>query len=105
MIDQIEHDHLLVQVAWIGPKLTVDFIMNYRGSKPIMYMSWWPSPLGDLDNFMPLSFPACYSRKQNTSESYLCKYELHSIHKYVSRQLKKVAPLVTNVSIYCQFEN
>ncbi|KAK8378937.1 hypothetical protein O3P69_009579 [Scylla paramamosain] len=94
--EQVEKERLLVQLAWVGPNLTPQFLCFFRGEKPIMFFDWWPNSLSNLDNFMPISFPSCYS--SYSVNPYLCNYELHALKKYMWRKLRKSAkPVVEAV--------
>lgn len=86
---QVEMESLLVRLAWVGPNLSPQFLCFFRGEKPIMFFDWWPNSLSNLDNFMPVSFPSCYSAY--STSPYLCNYELHALKKYMWVSLLKSA--------------
>ncbi|KAG0710468.1 Insulin-like peptide receptor [Chionoecetes opilio] len=87
--EQVEKESLLVRLAWVGPNLTPQFLCFFRGNKPIMFFDWWPNSLSNQDNFMPVSFPSCYS--SYSVDPYLCNYELHALKKYMWKDLQKSA--------------
>lgn len=89
-------ERLLVRLAWIGPNLTPQFLCFFRGEKPIMFFDWWPNSLSNLENFMPVSFPSCYSAY--STSPYLCNYELHALKKYMWKNLLRNAKPAVEVS-------
>ena len=94
LIKQIEDEKLLVEVAWFGPDLDIDFYVKLRGQNPVMVVAWWPSTFSGLEEFKPISFPLCFNH-----EEVVCNYELHPMLKYIWTTLKKKAPIVMNVNI------
>ncbi|KAL7648141.1 UNVERIFIED_CONTAM: hypothetical protein RMT77_000042 [Armadillidium vulgare] len=87
LINQINHQQLLVQVAWIGQNLTPQFVSQFRGDKSILFFSWWPSTITVLDNLLRVAFPSCTELNQENTNSYLCKYEMHALRKFAWKEL------------------
>ncbi|CAL4076058.1 unnamed protein product [Meganyctiphanes norvegica] len=102
---QIEDLKMYVKVVWIGPNLNKEFLDKIWSPSMLNHSAlvfhWVPSILLQPYSTMSVSFPPCADNSYTHTRvgsamdiAYECKYEMHTLNKFIWNKLQRFAHLV-----------